>query len=197
LKLRLKYDNGFVAYLNGAKVAEANAPSDPQWFSPAPNRVPRDSQALEFVEFDVSQHVPQLVDGTNVLAIHAMNNLGDRDDMLLVPELVASINRPTALPGYMSAPTPGSESEWPALPDQLVPRGLRAPRGRRARHVRPDRHVRQGRPARQAGGQRSRSRIGQRSRRPGRLPNKHLKLTDHMSPECKRRWNRGCEVRAR
>ena len=110
LNLRLKYDNGFVAYLNGVKVAQENAPENAQWFSPAPDRSRRDRVALHFVEFDLTDHVSELVDGTNVLAIHGLNNLNDRDDMLLVPELIASINSPEALPGYMSIPTPGAEN---------------------------------------------------------------------------------------
>ena len=36
LKLNLKYDNGLVAYLNGVRVAQANAPVDAGWFSTAP-----------------------------------------------------------------------------------------------------------------------------------------------------------------
>jgi hypothetical protein len=47
LQLRLKYDNGFVAYLNGVRVASDNAPENPSWFSTAPANSPRDSQALE------------------------------------------------------------------------------------------------------------------------------------------------------
>ena len=35
LKLRIKYDDGFVAYLNGVKVAESNAPAGPAWNSEA------------------------------------------------------------------------------------------------------------------------------------------------------------------
>ena len=33
LTLRMKYDDGFVAYLNGVKVAERNAPASPNWRS--------------------------------------------------------------------------------------------------------------------------------------------------------------------
>ncbi len=37
LKLRMKYDDGFVAYLNGQKIAEGNAPTTPQWDSGQPH----------------------------------------------------------------------------------------------------------------------------------------------------------------
>ena len=110
LNLRMRADNGFVAYLNGVKVAESNAPNNPQWFSTAPNRSPSDSRALDYVEFDLTAHVGQLVDGNNVLAIHGLNHLSDRDDMLIDPELVASIHSPDSTPGYMTLPTPGAEN---------------------------------------------------------------------------------------
>ena len=35
LRLRMKYDDGFVAYLNGTRVAAQNAPANPDWNSTA------------------------------------------------------------------------------------------------------------------------------------------------------------------
>src|SRR6185436_2560258 len=35
LTLRVRYDDGFIAYLNGQKVVERNAPASPQWNSTA------------------------------------------------------------------------------------------------------------------------------------------------------------------
>lgn len=110
LTLRLKYDNGFVAYLNGVEVARDNAPDRPNWFAVAPTSTRSDAQVLEFVDFDVSAHTDQLVDGKNVLAIHGMNAWQDDSDLLIVPELVASMSILDRLPepGYMTKPTPGS-----------------------------------------------------------------------------------------
>jgi hypothetical protein len=110
LELQMKYDNGFVAYLNGVKVAEANAPGDAKWFSTAPERTRRDADALKFESFDLTDHVRHLVDGTNVLAIHGLNHVSDRDDMLLVPQLVGALNSRDAKTGYMATPTPGAEN---------------------------------------------------------------------------------------
>ena len=109
LKLRLKYDNGFVAFLNGVPVASDNVPEDLNFFSTAPDAPRRDSLVLEFAEFDLSDHVDALRDGTNVLAIHLLNDLlSDRSDMLLVPQLTAGILS-TELPvGYLPMPTPGA-----------------------------------------------------------------------------------------
>jgi hypothetical protein len=110
LTLNLKYDDGFVAYLNGTKVAEAYAPSNPQWFSSATGRLRQDKLALTFQQFDLARHVNRLVNGTNVLAVHGLNNMSDLSDMLLVPQLVAARNSPLAKTGYMPSPTPGAEN---------------------------------------------------------------------------------------
>ena len=92
LQLRLKYDNGFIAYLNGVRVAEDNAPSVLGWSATVPSGTRRDADALEYVQFDLSAHRTALVDGENVLALHGLNSLSDSHDMLLVPEL--TVGRP-------------------------------------------------------------------------------------------------------
>src|SRR5688572_16210000 len=45
LKLRMRYDDGFVAYLNGQVVASRNAPGLPAWNSTATTNAP-DAQSL-------------------------------------------------------------------------------------------------------------------------------------------------------
>ena len=107
LTLTMRFEDGFVAYLNGVKVAEENAPTNPRWFSAA-TEARRDRLALDAVEFDISNFAGELRDGINVLAIHGMNQLQDQSDMLLVPELTALVNDPQAEVGFMAAPTPGS-----------------------------------------------------------------------------------------
>ena len=106
LRLRLKYDNGFVAYMNGQQIASMHAPDVPSWFSFSTDARRSDAEALQFEEFDVSQHIAALQPGKNVLAIHGLNSLSDDSDMLLVPELVASLSGETGELGYMP-PTPG------------------------------------------------------------------------------------------
>jgi hypothetical protein len=106
LTLRMRYDDGFVAYLNGQKIYEASAPESPQWNSSALT-ARDDSLAEQFTSFDVSAFIPKLRVGQNVLAIHGLNVLGS--DMLISPELVsraATIVAPTRL-GYFDLPTPG------------------------------------------------------------------------------------------
>ncbi len=109
LKLQLKYDNGFVAYLNGQRVASDNAPQVLDWFSTALDASRADSLALEPVEFDLTEHIGLLKRGTNVLSLHGLNNLAtDRGDMLLVPRLIAAASSSDLPLGYLPDPTPGA-----------------------------------------------------------------------------------------
>lgn len=86
LNLKMKYDDGFVAYLNGVEIASANAPAVPGWSSDA-TTTHDDGDALQFVTFPISDHVGDLVSGTNVLAIHGLNDSTASSDFLIVPEL--------------------------------------------------------------------------------------------------------------
>lgn len=108
LKLNMKYDDGFVAYLNGVEIASANAPASPNWSSTA-TTFHDDFEAISFTEFDVADALPLLVEGDNVLAIHALNFSAGSSDFLIVPELTASeseIASPETI-GYLNEPTPG------------------------------------------------------------------------------------------
>lgn len=107
LVLRMKYDDGFEAFINGVEVAEANTPETVQWNSQA-SATHDDSAAKVFQDFDVSSVISQLHVGTNVLAIHGLN-VATGSDMLILPELVAktaSIVVPDQF-GYFNVPTPG------------------------------------------------------------------------------------------
>ncbi len=114
MTLSMKYDNGFIAYINGQQVAIANAPENANRFSTASTSAPLDLLARKFEDFPLTEHTGALVDGTNVLAIHLMNYVSsDSSDLLLVPELTlvtvdmqAAFGEPTRT-GFMTAPTPG------------------------------------------------------------------------------------------
>ena len=73
LLLRVRYDDGFVAFLNGHEVARRNAPSIPAWNSAATTDRPR-GQALDFEELDLGGAVTNLVAAQNMLAFHALND---------------------------------------------------------------------------------------------------------------------------
>ena len=85
LTLRMKYDDGFVAYINGVRIAEGLAPEVTQWNSVATGQRD-DSLSEQFVDFDVSTVIPYLVTGQNVLAIHGMNTASSSSDMLISPD---------------------------------------------------------------------------------------------------------------
>lgn len=92
LSFRLKYDDGFVAYLNGLEIARENVPSGaPSWDTAAPtDREDRDGLSARLFEIQLQQGM--IVDGINTLAIHGMNyRIGNQDrEFLLVPELDAT-----------------------------------------------------------------------------------------------------------
>lgn len=87
LILRLKYDDGFVAYLNGVEVARDNVRGELSWDGRATSQ--RDTDAVEFADFDISEFSNQLRAGENVLAIRAINSSPTSNDMLMLPALVS------------------------------------------------------------------------------------------------------------
>ncbi|OHB65126.1 MAG: hypothetical protein A2Y77_02430 [Planctomycetes bacterium RBG_13_62_9] len=116
LVLKMRYEDGFVAYLNGVEVAGENAPegSSLTWGSGATaNR--DDSLAVEAVEFDITEHRGALVNGRNVLAVHGLNRTLDSSDLLILPELVAleveTVNLSETAEGYLLRPTPGAANQ--------------------------------------------------------------------------------------
>jgi hypothetical protein len=87
MDLTIDYDDGFVAYLNGAEVARRNAPG------PAGTPVPFDATASQTHEagtvetISLSAFLNALVAGNNVLAIQALNQDIASTDLSLIPEL--------------------------------------------------------------------------------------------------------------
>lgn len=128
LMLRVRFDDGFAAFLNGQLVASANAPTALAWNSLA-TAGNSDSAAVQFREFDVSAFVGALHPGENVLAIQGLNITPDSSDFLFDAELMIAQRRivgglPTAL--VYNGPIPLSDralikarvlngSEWSAV----------------------------------------------------------------------------------
>ncbi len=84
--LKMKYDDGFVAYVNGVEVASSNNPAGLTWNSAATDR--QSDEAVEVFElFDITNFKNSFVDGPNVLAIHALNSSSSGSDMFVLPEL--------------------------------------------------------------------------------------------------------------
>ncbi|MBT4798731.1 MAG: hypothetical protein HON81_10480 [Verrucomicrobia bacterium] len=84
--LKMKYDDGFVAYLNGVEIARANAPETLAWNSRA-TRSHKDSEAIIFEDFSVANGSEIVREGRNVLAIQGMNTSPGGSDFFILPEL--------------------------------------------------------------------------------------------------------------
>jgi hypothetical protein len=107
--LRMKYDDGFVAYLNGTAIAWSNAPVNPAFDSAATEFRPIEA-AVEDAVFDVSAYSNLLQVGENVLSFHLLDANGSpSEDLLLVPKLtIASGQVALDMPrGDLMLPTPG------------------------------------------------------------------------------------------
>ena len=113
LSLRMKYDDGFAAYLNGELIESANSPAevDLSYDSEATSNHP-DNEALVYQSFNLDNRIPLLRNGTNILAIHGLNDGLNSSDMLISPELnsVQISNPATGAPGFFSNPTPGAQN---------------------------------------------------------------------------------------
>jgi hypothetical protein len=73
LTLRMKYDDAFVACLNGTEVARSpNAPTPLTWNS-GTSTIHEDEDAVLFEDYDISEYLGSLQTGTNLLAIHGLN----------------------------------------------------------------------------------------------------------------------------
>jgi YVTN family beta-propeller protein len=86
LKLRLKYDDGFVAFLNGEMIAFENAPQDAVWNSKSLG-TRSDAEAISWVQFELDEHKNKLRTGANILAIQGLNSSLRGSDFLLAVEL--------------------------------------------------------------------------------------------------------------
>lgn len=108
LSLRMKYDAGFVAYLNGIQIAKSNAPENLNYNSMATGE--RSNQELiAFQEFDISPFLSSIHNGTNILAVQALNSSANDPDLLMLPELTAKGR------GYFDKASPEEINSTPIL----------------------------------------------------------------------------------
>jgi hypothetical protein len=132
LTLKMRYDDAFVAYLNGTEVKRSNFTGTPSWNSQAAGN--RDnSLAAKFETFDISSRLSVLQPGTNVLAVQVLNESIQDPNLFFLGELTAerkpkddslsyndAINLPNGLrtPEGMNPPARwrlGPKVETPAL----------------------------------------------------------------------------------
>lgn len=93
LDLRIRYDDGFIAYLNGDKIAEQNAPESPVWNSNSSGS----HEAGSPESFNVSQAIGSLVEGDNLLAIQGFNFSLNSSDFLIYVELLGRNEESTGI----------------------------------------------------------------------------------------------------
>ena len=90
LKLNMRIDDGFVAYLNGTKVTSLLEPANLAWDSNTMNGGTHAATLTSYEEFDITPHLGHLQAGPNVLALHGLNSTDGSSDLLVMPQLVAS-----------------------------------------------------------------------------------------------------------
>jgi hypothetical protein len=97
LTLRMRFDDGFAAFINGVEVARRFAPATLTYNSatnaPGSEGANGDDNALIFQPFDLTPHLGALRTGQNVLAIQGLNQTVSSSDMLIQPELTATVQQ--------------------------------------------------------------------------------------------------------
>jgi hypothetical protein len=122
--LKVRYDDGFVAYLNGVEIARRNFTGSPAWNSAAGTQHD-DMEAVLFESIEIADLRTILRRADNVLAIQAMNLSTTSSDFLISVELAAAKVGETATPSEVlqyTGPVPLTESA------QILARSLNAGR---------------------------------------------------------------------
>jgi hypothetical protein len=104
-KLRLihQWNDGFIAYVNGAQITSQNAPAVPDWNSAATS-----THSATIVDtYDYVLPPGLLRTGANVLAIHGLNVSAADASFLMLPKL-DGVSPAITSTGYTTTPTPGA-----------------------------------------------------------------------------------------
>lgn len=136
----MQFDDGFIAYINGTRVASRHAPADPTSTSVA-TADQSDPSAFNFQDTPFNEGTPTVVQGENILAVHGLNASIGSSDFLAVPRLdgfsvgdageLESGSRlyfPQPTPGFGDVPGSPGISERPVFskPTRWRPCGSRA-----------------------------------------------------------------------
>ncbi len=106
--LRMKWEDGFVAYLNGQEIESQNDPTPLTWNSEAIAHEEVEDED-DFISYPIN-FAGKLVAGTNILAFQGLNKGDGSSDFLLYPLLegeVQDLSQPTAN-GFIETPSPGN-----------------------------------------------------------------------------------------
>ena len=106
LELAARYDDAFVAYINGTEVARAGFTGMPQFNSVADVDRP-DFAGVSIANFFVTNQPGLLQAGKNILAVQAINKSLFAERFLILPQLSATV-APNRSFAFFDAPTPGN-----------------------------------------------------------------------------------------
>ncbi len=121
LNLRLRYEDGFAAFLNGTRLnppaaSTTNVPTPLAWNSTT-SSARNEALAVSFTGFDLTSQKQLLTGGANVLAIQMVNAGNFSSDILMQAELEVTrvdSSGPT-LTGYFAIPTPNAANTLPPV----------------------------------------------------------------------------------
>ena len=113
LTLGMRFDDGFIAYLNGVRIASANAPAEGSTSFNSTATAQQDED-LAIVNQDFVIPPTALVTGNNILAIQGLNfssAAANSNDFLILPTLSATSSNESGTLGYFANPTPGEAND--------------------------------------------------------------------------------------
>src|SRR4029450_6948489 len=109
LTLRMNYDDGFAAFINGTHVV--SSPNAPDESTLTYNTLVSSHAPGAYDDFDITARINALVNGSNVLAIQGMNTNATSSDALVLPQLIARVDSGgTGATGYFTVATRGRPS---------------------------------------------------------------------------------------
>lgn len=111
-RLRLRYDDGVVMWVNGDEVLRRNAPTNLDYPTTAiearPSAEVREQEVFNLDDYSTSFH-----SGTNILAVLLLNASAHDNDILFEPYLeAASTTQTTNQLAYFTIPTPGAQNRY-------------------------------------------------------------------------------------
>jgi hypothetical protein len=109
LSLHIRYEDGFVALLNGVEIARRNVPVGASYDATALQNQTLHA-ANQFEVINVSQFLDVLVEGENVLAVHGFNDTATAAEFLIDARLSGADMESVEPLGFAADPTPGREN---------------------------------------------------------------------------------------
>ena len=112
LTLSMRYDDGFVAYLNGTEIVRRNAPASPQFNSTATAT----HGVVAGEDISLSDQLGLIHDGNNLLAIQGLNDAANSSTFLIEAQLAEFMVTTVGTNyQYFAYPTPGAPNAVPPV----------------------------------------------------------------------------------